>query len=89
MKAANPTMGVATGLARAPQDAPGSMMHGALHFGVAAQNVTVPDNTGAEGRLWTGQGARNDSIRRVNFHLRTLWLRGYCVPRRMCDDILA
>ena len=29
MKAANPTMGVVTGLARAPQDAPGSMMHGA------------------------------------------------------------
>ena len=29
MKAANPTMGVVTGLAGAPSDAPGSMMYGA------------------------------------------------------------
>ena len=44
-----------------------------LH-GDAAQNVTVPDITGAAGCLRTGQGARNDFVRRVNFRLRTLWL---------------
>ena len=46
-----------------------------LHF-VAAQNLTARDDLGAAGCLRTGQGARNDFVRRVNFHLCTLWLRG-------------
>ena len=45
-----------------------------LHGGVA-QDVTVPDITGAAGCLPTGQGARNEFVRRVNFHLCSLWLR--------------
>ena len=54
MKAANPTMRVVTGLARAPQNAPVSMMHGAfmevLHITSLSMTLLVQQDVCGPGK---------------------------------------